>query len=116
MIRPSVSDDSLRPRGTLFVSHIGAVYPSGFLPIICGTFPGGNLVQIYQRAPLLRKLRQTHRLEGKCRVCEFRHTSGGSRARAYAAITGNPFAEDPGCVGVPAALAAPGNQISDMPN
>jgi radical SAM protein with 4Fe4S-binding SPASM domain len=88
-------------KGILFVGHSGAVCPSGSLPIICGTFPQANIVRVYQRASLFRKLRDADRLEGKCRACEFRHICGGSRARAYA-VTGNPFAEEPDCAYVPA--------------
>jgi radical SAM protein with 4Fe4S-binding SPASM domain len=88
-------------KGVMFIGHTGAVYPSGFLPIICGTFPQSNIVRIYQRAPLFRRLRDADRLEGKCGACEFRHICGGSRARAYA-VTGNPFAEEPDCAYVPA--------------
>jgi radical SAM protein len=83
-------------KGVMFVSHTGAVYPSGFLPIICGTFPRQHLVQIYQQAPLFRRLRDPDRLAGKCGRCEFRQVCGGSRARAYA-VTGNPLAEEPDC-------------------
>jgi radical SAM protein with 4Fe4S-binding SPASM domain len=93
-------------KGILFVGHTGAVCPSGFLPIICGTFPHANIVRIYQRAPLFRKLRDADRLEGKCRQCEFRHICGGSRARAYA-VTGDPFAEEPDCAYVPASWSRP---------
>jgi radical SAM protein with 4Fe4S-binding SPASM domain len=102
-------------KGVMFISHTGAVYPSGFLPIVCGTFPARNVVNIYQRAPLFRKLRDAGRLEGKCRICEFRHICGGSRARAYA-VTGNPFAEEPDCSYVPARLmetATPGTHGAD---
>jgi radical SAM protein with 4Fe4S-binding SPASM domain len=94
-------------KGVMFVSHTGEIYPSGFLPIVCGTFPEDGVVNVYQRAPLFRRLRKADRLEGKCRLCEFRHICGGSRARAYA-VTGNPFAEEPDCVYEPASLAADG--------
>lgn len=93
-------------KGVMFVSHTGAVCPSGFLPVICGIFPQEHLTRIYQHAPLFRKLREADRLEGKCRVCEFRHICGGSRARAYA-VTGNAFAEEPDCGYVPAAMSKP---------
>ena len=89
-------------KGVMFVGHTGAVCPSGFLPIICGTFPEQSVVDIYRHAPLFRKLRDASRLEGKCHTCEFRHICGGSRARAYA-VTGNPFAEEPDCAYVPPA-------------
>jgi radical SAM protein with 4Fe4S-binding SPASM domain len=87
-------------KGIMFVSHTGAVYPSGFLPLLCGSFPSEHVVRIYQRAALFRDLRNPERLEGKCHDCEFRQICGGSRARAYA-VTGNPFAEEPDCLYIP---------------
>ncbi|MCA9125763.1 MAG: TIGR04053 family radical SAM/SPASM domain-containing protein [Planctomycetales bacterium] len=83
-------------KGVMFVSHAGLVYPSGFLPIVCGSFPLQHLVKVYQESPVFRSLRDSSRLEGKCGRCEFRNICGGSRARAYA-VTGNAFAQEPDC-------------------
>lgn len=91
-------------KGILFVSHLGMVYPSGFLPICCGTFPQDDVVQVYQQSPLFQSLRDGDRLEGKCGRCEFRHLCGGSRARAYA-LTSNPLAEEPCCAYQPSGEA-----------
>jgi radical SAM protein with 4Fe4S-binding SPASM domain len=91
-------------KGIMFVSHLGQIYPSGFLPIQCGRFPGNHLVRVYQEAPLFRALRDANLLAGKCGACEYRHICGGSRARAFA-TTGNPLAEEPDCSYVPHALA-----------
>jgi len=88
-------------KGVMFVSHAGLVYPSGFLPIVCGLFPQQHLVQIYQESPIFRSLRDSSQLEGKCGRCEFRNICGGSRARAYA-VTGNLFAQEPDCCYQPA--------------
>jgi len=71
-------------KGVLFVGHTGAIQPSGFLPINCGVFPRHSVVDVYQRSPLFQALRDSTKLEGKCRLCEFRNICGGSRARAYA--------------------------------
>jgi radical SAM protein with 4Fe4S-binding SPASM domain len=90
-------------KGVMFVSHVGRIYPSGFLPMICGRFPAAHVVRIYQDSPVFRGLRDVERLEGKCKMCEFRIICGGSRARAYA-ITGNVFAEEPDCAYVPGAV------------
>ncbi len=87
-------------RGIMFVNHAGLIYPSGFLPLVCGVYPLEHLVTIYQQSPLLRSLRDPDRVEGKCRLCEFRRICGGSRARAYA-VTGNLFAQEPDCNYVP---------------
>jgi len=84
-------------KGFVFVSHVGEVYPSGFLPLAAGNVRREPLADIYRNSPLFVSLRDTSQLKGKCGVCEFREVCGGSRARAYA-LTGDPFAEEPYCV------------------
>jgi AdoMet-dependent heme synthase len=90
-------------KGILFVSHVGLIHPSGFLPIVCGLFPFNHLVYTYQKSPVFRRLRDAGRLEGKCKFCEYRQICGGSRARAYA-VTENLDAQDPDCEYIPAAM------------
>jgi radical SAM protein len=87
-------------RGFLFVSHVGDIMPSGFLPIPAGNVRTDDVVAVYRDHPLFRGLRDPDRLLGKCRVCEFRDVCGGQRGRAYA-VTGDPFASDPACAYVP---------------
>lgn len=87
-------------KGIMFISHTGLIYPSGFLPIVCGLFPFNNLVCTYQKSPVFRGLRDAKRLEGKCKVCDYRSICGGSRARAYA-VTGNLAAQEPDCSYLP---------------
>jgi radical SAM protein len=89
--------------GFVFISHIGDVYPSGFLPIICGNVREQSLVEIYRHSPIMRELRDKSRLKGKCGVCEFKELCGGSRARAYA-VTGDYLESDPYCAYVPAGI------------
>lgn len=84
-------------KGFVFISHIGEVYPSGFLPISGGNIRRQSLAKIYRESSLFRSLRDSDNLAGKCGQCEFREVCGGSRARAYA-VTGNMFAEEPCCV------------------
>jgi len=84
-------------KGFLFVSHMGNVYPSGFLPIHAGNIREKSLADIYQNAPIFKALRDTSRLEGKCGACEYKEICGGSRARAYA-ITGDPLSQEPCCI------------------
>jgi radical SAM protein len=84
-------------KGFLFVSHMGNVYPSGFLPIQAGNIRETPLREIYQNAPIFKALRNTSRLEGKCGACEYKEICGGSRARAYA-VTGDPLAQEPCCI------------------
>ena len=84
-------------KGFLFVSHVGNVYPSGFLPIHAGNIRETPLGEIYRNAPIFKALRDTKRLEGKCGACEYKEICGGSRARAYA-LTGDPLAQEPCCI------------------
>lgn len=98
-----LSADPLRaPRGVtdgnglMFVSHIGEVFPSGFLPLRAGNVREQPLAEIYRNAPLFRALRDPARLGGKCGQCEFVRVCAGSRARAYAE-TGDYLAADPRC-------------------
>jgi radical SAM protein with 4Fe4S-binding SPASM domain len=90
--RPSV----LAGDGFAFVSHVGRVYPSGFLPESAGNVRETSIVDIYRDSDLFRKLRDRSNLRGKCGVCEYREQCGGSRSRAYA-HTGDPFEGDPLC-------------------
>lgn len=83
-------------QGIAFVSHLGEVYPSGFLPLRCGNVRDEGLAATYRDHPLFRALRDPDGLAGKCGHCEFRKVCGGSRARAFAA-TGDALAEDPAC-------------------
>jgi len=83
-------------KGFVFVSHLGEVYPSGFLPKSAGNVRLQGLAEIYRDAPLMRELRDPEALHGRCRQCEYRTICGGSRSRAYA-LTGDYLATDPWC-------------------
>jgi radical SAM protein len=87
-------------KGFMFVSHVGEVYPSGFLPLSAGNVLWEPLADIYQGSPLFRALRDSSQLKGKCGACDFKELCGGSRARAYA-LTGDPLAEEPCCAYMP---------------
>ncbi len=84
-------------KGFMFISHVGNVYPSGFLPIHAGNIRQTPLAEIYRESPIFKSLRDTSQLEGKCGACEYREICGGSRARAYA-VTGDPLAQEPCCI------------------
>lgn len=84
-------------KGFVFVSHIGNIQPSGFLPLTAGNVRKDELLDVYRGSPLFRELRNPSLLKGKCSRCEFRSICGGSRARAYA-MTGDYLAEEPLCV------------------
>ncbi len=87
-------------KGFVFVSHMGEVFPSGFLPFSGGNVRSDSLSRIYRESPIFQQLRDPDQLQGKCGACEFRHICGGSRARAFA-TTGDPLAEEPCCSYVP---------------
>ena len=84
-------------RGFVFVSHIGKVYPSGFLPLEGGDVRRQPLGEIYRESPVFKQLRDLSQLKGKCGACEFKEICGGSRARAYA-VSGDLLGEEPCCI------------------
>ena len=88
-------------KGFVFISHIGDVYPSGFLPLKAGNVKQQPLGDIYRTSKLFVDLRDSNNLHGKCGRCEFRDLCGGSRARAWS-MTGDVFGSDPLCAYQPA--------------
>jgi radical SAM protein len=92
----------LAPRGVnsgngfLFVSHVGEIMPSGFLPIPVGTVRDTTIAHAYRESPLFAQLRTPSLFKGRCGRCGFRDICGGSRSRAYS-LTGDPFETDPWC-------------------
>lgn len=99
--RPRPPIDVNAGRGFVFVDHLGDVYPSGFLPLHCGSVKDRGLRAIYRDSEVLRALRTPSLFHGKCGSCEFREVCGGSRSHAYAR-TGDYLASDPTCVWEPA--------------
>jgi len=89
--------------GIMFISHIGEVYPSGFLPVAAGNVRHDSPVWLYRHAELFTAIRDVDRYAGKCGQCEFRWICGGSRARAFAA-SGDVLGSDPLCTYAPASL------------
>lgn len=83
-------------KGFVFVSHIGEIQPSGFLPITGGDVRKDELLDVYRNSEVFRNLRNSSLLKGKCGVCEYRDVCGGSRARAYS-LTGDYLGEEPLC-------------------
>jgi radical SAM protein with 4Fe4S-binding SPASM domain len=83
--------------GVIFVSHLGEVYPAGFLPYpLLGNVKEQPLHEIYRGSDALRELQDPRNYRGRCGRCEFKFACGGSRARAYS-MTGDPLGEDPLC-------------------
>lgn len=87
-------------RGMLFVSHVGDVYPSGFLPLKAGNVRESSLKEIYERSEIFVNLRDPNKLKGKCGRCQFKEICGGSRARAYA-VFGDYLMQEPKCIYTP---------------
>jgi len=87
--------------GIVFVSNLGEIYPSGFLPLRCGNVRADSLVEIYRDSEVFRALHSPDQFHGKCGACEYSHICGGSRARAFA-HTGDPLGTDPFCPYEPA--------------
>ncbi len=56
-------------KGVMFVSHVGEIFPAGFLPLCCGRFPADSVVEVYQDHPTFR-------------ACAIRTVSRGSAAFA----------------------------------
>jgi len=83
--------------GFLFISHIGEIQPSGFLPLTAGNVRTDDIVDVYRNSPLFRDLRDVTKLKGVCGGCEYREVCGGQRGRAYG-LTGDYLESDPGCI------------------
>ncbi len=82
--------------GYCFISHIGEVFPCGYLPVLAGDVRQDDFQTIYQTSHVFQKLRDFSQLEGKCGVCPYVRRCGGCRARAYS-LTGNYMAQEPYC-------------------
>jgi AdoMet-dependent heme synthase len=65
--------------GFLFISHLGDIMPSGFLPIPAGNVRSADVVEIYRDHPLFKALRDPTLIKGKCGACEYRDVCGGQR-------------------------------------
>ncbi len=83
--------------GFLFISHIGEIQPSGFLPITAGMVRSDDVIDVYRHHPLFRSLRNPDGYKGVCGKCSYRYVCGGQRGRAFA-ISGDPLESDPACI------------------
>lgn len=92
--RPSANVNAWQ--GFVFISHLGTVHPSGFLPLTAGSVRTGRLADIYRISPLFSGPRDHSRLAGRRGACEFAPACRGSRSHALA-LPGDPHAEDPWC-------------------
>jgi AdoMet-dependent heme synthase len=86
--------------GFLFISHIGEIQPSGFLPITAGNVRLDDVVEVYRHSDIFMDLRSPDKLKGRCNICEYRDVCGGQRGRAYG-VTGDYLESDPACLYIP---------------
>jgi radical SAM protein len=88
--------------GFLFISHVGDIQPSGFLPVTAGNVRVDDVIDVYRNSKLFRELRDPALLKGRCAICEYRDVCGGQRGRAYG-LTGDYLETDPACAYIPRA-------------
>lgn len=75
----------------------GMLYPCRRLPIELGNIRQESFIEIYQKHPLVQKLKQPFIPTQGCEGCRFERTcNGGLRCLSYA-TTGDPFIKDTGC-------------------
>lgn len=84
-------------KGIIFVGHDGEVFPSGFLPIGLGNVKESRLKDIYTNNQILKSLRTSSNLKGRCGRCDYTEICGGARSRAYT-FYNDPLQEDPACI------------------
>src|SRR5207237_10275989 len=64
--------------GIVFVSNLGEIYPSGFVPLRCGNVRVDSLVEVYRNSDVFRSLHSPYTFHRKCGTCEYSHILGGS--------------------------------------
>jgi len=79
----AVTNGCLAGHGVCFISHVGEVYPCGYLPVSAGNLRDEKFHDIWEHAEVLERLRRPEELEAQCEVCEFRNVCSGCRTRAY---------------------------------
>lgn len=86
--------------GFLFISHVGDIQPSGFLPITAGNVRTNDVIDVYRHSQIFTDLRTPDKIKGRCGICEYRDVCGGQRGRAYG-VTGDYLESDPACIYIP---------------
>lgn len=86
--------------GFLFISHVGDIQPSGFLPLTAGNVRTDDVIDVYRHSQLFTDLRTPDKIKGRCGICEYRDVCGGQRGRAYG-VTGDYLESDPACLYIP---------------
>ncbi len=88
-------------KGFVFISHLGEVFPSGFLALSADNVRKQSLTELYRHSPLFTSLRDSSNLKGKCGICEFREVCGADHARGPTRLEGTRLRKN---------LVASGNQ------
>jgi len=86
--------------GFLFISHVGDIQPSGFLPLTAGNVRTDDVIDVYRNSQLFTDLRTPDKIKGRCGICKYRDVCGGQRGRAYG-VTGDYLESDPACLYIP---------------
>ncbi len=73
----------------------GEVTPCPYLPVTLGNILDTGFKDIWFNSPVLKKLRDFDKLEGKCGVCGYRNACGGCRARAYGTNRSREYLQQP---------------------
>lgn len=76
----------------------GTVYPCSHLPVALGNIREHSIQKIWRDSELLRAIRERRSLGGRCGSCAYKAVCGGCRAAAFA-LTNDPMAADPFCLG-----------------
>lgn len=84
------------PNGYVTILPNGDVIPCMLLQTKLGNVREDSIVKIWEKSPILTKLRLRELLEGECGKCPYRDTCARCRGRAYEE-TGDIMAPDPGC-------------------
>jgi radical SAM protein with 4Fe4S-binding SPASM domain len=79
-----------------FISHVGDIYPCGYLPVSAGSVRQQPFSEIWHNSPVFKALRDPKALHGKCGDCRYQAICAGCRARAYSE-SGDYLAEEPFC-------------------
>ncbi len=75
----------------------GDLYPCRRMPIPIGNLRKHSLAELYQHSELLQQLRERRKIPTGCTACLYQYLCrGGLKCLAYA-VSGDPFAGDPGC-------------------
>ena len=99
--------------GVCFISHLGEVYPCGYLPVVAGNLNQQSFAEIWENAQVFQQLRNTDNLKGQVRLLRVSQHMLGCRARAFAA-SGDYLDEEPFCVYQPRRTETPAHAREEV--